>query len=135
MSPPGELSELRKHIRCTNPDRELILEGLHGVLAEVISDRSSLQNTAELLCVSPRTLSRRLQQLGTSYREHLADARKAQALHYLKDPNLQIAEISRLLGYQNTSNFIKAFKQWTGDTPRRYRAMENSRTEFDLPIE
>ena len=124
ITQPEDVRALRQHMRCSSPNRERVLEGLQGALNRGISHNSSLQHTASLLCVSPRTLSRRLQQLGTSYRERLAEARKAQALTYLKNPDLRVGEISQLLGYQNTSNFIKAFKEWTGLTPSRFRTMQ-----------
>ncbi|HAT1761529.1 TPA: AraC family transcriptional regulator, partial [Legionella pneumophila] len=35
--------------------------------------------------------------------------------------NISMTEISFLLGFQDTSNFSKAFKRWTGVTPTEYR--------------
>jgi len=62
-----------------------------------------------------------LKQRGTSFREFVDNLRKDLALGYVRDPQLQLADISYLLGFSEQSAFQRAFKRWTGKTPGDYR--------------
>lgn len=80
-----------------------------------------LEVIAEMLRMTPRTLQRKLQQEGTTFRE-LTDAVKqelAEAL--LGNPELTIADIAYKLGYNEATSFQRAFRQWTGATPMEFR--------------
>jgi AraC-like DNA-binding protein len=91
----------------------LILKALSS--GEVDQDR-----IARALNQSPSTLQRRLRAEGTNY-QHLLDAtRRELALHYLKDGRHSLAEITFLLGFADQSNFTRAFRRWTGETPRQF---------------
>lgn len=70
--------------------------------------------------LSSRTLHRRLQELGINFNQLLKDTRLEMALHYLADNALSLTDISGLLGYTEQSAFSRAFKQWTGQTPKHY---------------
>ena len=72
--------------------------------------------------VSPRTLIRRLKRAGTSYKAILEDVRRTLAADYLRHSELSVAAIAFRLGYQDPSNFGRAFRGWFGTSPGRYRA-------------
>lgn len=76
---------------------------------------------AEQLSMTTRTLRRQLNKLGTSYQELLDEVRKQRAIEYLDDQQQSIADIAFLLGYSDEASFRKAFKRWTGCSPRNYR--------------
>ena len=76
---------------------------------------------SEVLGVSTRTLKRYLSAEGTSYSEVIDQWRFKKSLSLLADSNNAINEISQMLHYSNTPNFIRAFTRWTGVTPMRYR--------------
>jgi AraC-like DNA-binding protein len=76
---------------------------------------------ASHLATSTRTLSRSLQEVSTSYQNILDEVRKEMAIEYLNTSNLPIEEIAALIGYNDPSNFRKAFKRWTGNPPSYYR--------------
>lgn len=71
--------------------------------------------------ISPRTLMRRLKQGGTSYQAILEDVRKTLAIDYVLRSDLRISRIAYRLGYQDPSNFGRAFRSWFGVSPGRYR--------------
>ncbi len=73
------------------------------------------------LATSTRTLSRSLQEIGTSYQRILDEVRKEMAIEYLRTSNLPIEEIAALVGYSDPSNFRKAFRRWTQHAPSYYR--------------
>lgn len=79
------------------------------------------EQLARKLCVSRRTLQRRLAERGTSF-QHLADeTRKNLALSYLDDPSRSVTEITFLTGFSTPSAFTRAFTRWTGKTPSAWR--------------
>ncbi len=80
---------------------------------------------AEKYALSPRTFARKLDRLGTSYKKELATARQKEAADLLNHTHLRIAEIAYYLGYQETANFIRAFKSWYGITPSSWRRNPN----------
>ena len=77
---------------------------------------------AKTLNVSVRTMYRRLADEGVSYQSLLDKLRSSVALEYLRNTQLSIEEIAIQCGYQDVSNFRKAFRRWTGTTPSSYRA-------------
>ncbi len=81
----------------------------------------SLQITARLLNLTPRTLHRRLIEEGTSYRDILESVRQQLAISHLRDNQLSLQELAFMLGYGDLANFRRAFKRWTGAAPSIYR--------------
>lgn len=76
---------------------------------------------AQALHISPRTMQRHLQLEGKSFRSLLDDIRKTLALDYVTDRNLQLQEITFLLGFSDHSNFYRAFRRWYGCAPGSFR--------------
>ena len=85
----------------------------------------SLETMAFDLAIEPRTLRRKLEAQGTSYRQILADVRRNLAINYLRKTRMTTDEIASRLGYSDAANFRHAFVRWTGKTPHEYR--ENHR--------
>ena len=80
----------------------------------------SLNVTARLFHLTPRTLHRRLLDEGSSFKEILEQVRHL-AVEYLKAGHLSIEEIAYSLGYTDMANFRRAFKRWEAMPPSRYR--------------
>jgi AraC-like DNA-binding protein len=77
---------------------------------------------ARELGLSPRSLRRRLDEEATSYREILQAQRQLKAQKILGIRRLQVSELASLLGYSDVAVFSRAFKSWTGMSPRDYAA-------------
>ena len=73
------------------------------------------------LGLSARTLQTRLGQRGSSFVALIDSTRRALACAYLEDSSASISEIAYLVGFTDTSNFSRAFKRWTGVSPRDHR--------------
>jgi AraC-like DNA-binding protein len=86
---------------------------------------ASLSEIADRLHLSPRTLRRRLDALGTSYNALLVEVRKKLAIRYLLNTPMTTEAISEQLNYSDAANFRHAFKRWTGRSPREYRMLNN----------
>lgn len=78
-------------------------------------------DVAKDLNMSSRSLFRRLKDEGISFKEIANDAKKTLALEYLTESALSVETISARCGYQDPSNFRKAFRKWTGKAPTAFR--------------
>lgn len=89
--------------------------------AEVRGGNPMIENVAAQLGIHPKTLTRRLRDEGTSHRELLESLRRELAEHYLLSSDLNVTEVTFLLGFSDASAFNKAFKRWFGVAPLAYR--------------
>ncbi|MEM6889185.1 MAG: helix-turn-helix domain-containing protein [Pseudomonadota bacterium] len=89
---------------------------------------SSLDHACARLNVSKSTLLRRLRDEGTTFRKLRDGLRRELAERYLKTSDLNNQQISFLLGFNNISAFQRAFRGWTGMTPRSFRTA-NTRSD------
>ncbi len=69
-----------------------------------------------------RTLQRRIDDDGTTFRKLLLGARQELAREYLNRPDIDVAEVAYLLGYEDSNSFYRAFRTWEGTTPSQLRA-------------
>lgn len=81
-----------------------------------------LDQVADVLGVSPRTLRRQLSGEGTKFQVILDQVRHGKATSLLETSPLSIDEIADRLGYSDPSNFGRAFRKWEGVSPSSYRA-------------
>ena len=82
---------------------------------------ASIDQVAKALSLSPRTLGRRLEEEGTTFKDVREDLRRRLALQYVGGQDLGLSEIAFLLGFSDAAAFHRAFKRWTGQTPLEYR--------------
>lgn len=76
---------------------------------------------ARTMFVTKRTMQRRLEREGTSYREITERLHAELADRYLGEAKQTIESIAVLLGYYDTAAFRKAFRRWYGQSPGQYR--------------
>lgn len=98
-----------------------ILGRVRRIILSDIRSCSNLNAVSDQLFMSPRTLKRKLKQVGTSFQIVLDSVRKGVAVEYLTQTHKTVDEIANLLGYSDPSNFGRAFKKWTGKRPSEYR--------------
>jgi AraC-like DNA-binding protein len=91
------------------------------------SGRYSTQQMAAQLGLSPRTFQRRLNEEQVTFTQVLDAYRQDEALKLLEQGDKSMAEIAYALGYNEQSSFNRAFKRWTGKTPKMW-AKETERT-------
>jgi AraC-like DNA-binding protein len=94
--------------------RRLMVEHLGGTSLKP-------SNVARALSVSGRTLSRRLADEGTSFRNILDDVRREFACALLQDRTLSVADIAFFLQYAEPAAFHRAFRRWMGQAPGDFR--------------
>ncbi|MCC5640073.1 AraC family transcriptional regulator [Nostoc sp. CHAB 5844] len=91
------------------------------IVKQLKGNLPTIEAVARSLAISVRQLQRELQAEDTSYQELLDNTRKELALRHLKNPATPIHDVAFLLGFSEPSAFHRAFKRWTGQTPRAYR--------------
>jgi AraC-like DNA-binding protein len=102
----------------------------HLLIDLLPSGEAHQERVATLLHRSPSTLQRQLQAEDTSYREVLETTRDALAREYLADARFSHAQIAYMLGFSDQSNFSRAFKRWTGQSPRDFQAeLQDNRSD------
>ena len=99
----------------------LLLERVRQLLRGRPQDTHNAEGLAALLHVSPRTLHRQLHELGSSLQALKDAVRRERAIELLlrtQKPNKLVAQA---IGFGNEKSFIRAFRDWTGQTPADYR--------------
>jgi AraC-like DNA-binding protein len=80
-----------------------------------------MEDVAQALHMTSRTLRRRLDGEGLSFSEILDDVHRSISIEYLKTTSMSVDDIGILVGFNDVANFRKAFKRWTGKTPSEMR--------------
>ena len=121
-------------------DREILNQPLNGSNGRVHADepmetatavgalvkqllpygRLTIEEVAARQRISVRTLQRRLRDWGFSFEEIVDDVRRAEAIGHVRAGNHSKMEIAFLLGYSDQAHFTRAFKRWTGRSPRQF---------------
>lgn len=91
------------------------------IAGQARAGRLSLASVAAALNLSTRSLHRRLAERGSNFSRLRDDCLRQLAEQYLADPRLQLADVAQLLGYSEQSAFNRAFRRWSGRTPRQAR--------------
>jgi AraC-like DNA-binding protein len=105
------------------PD-DLSIRAREDILHHLADEGLNMNETARRLGTSPRSLQRRLEELGTTYQRLSDDVRRALADELLKQTTLPMGEIAFRLGFANQANLTRASKRWFGLSPRQVRAQE-----------
>ena len=87
-----------------------------------------LQHTiAKNLGMAGRTLQRRLQEEGASFRAIVDEVRRGLAVSMLRDPRNRVVDVAFAVGFEDATSFAKAFRRWAGESPTDYQARQTRR--------
>lgn len=98
-----------------------IVEQVKAQLKTSLMSAPKLSQIAAILGLNERSLQRRLKAEGYSFQQLLAQVRQQQACDYLQYSNLNVLNISQLLGFKEQSSFNHFFIQQLGITPLQYK--------------
>ncbi len=123
---PGLVQMLEAQVQASAaalPNMSDLLEDIRRLMSRhLFSGDAALELVARELHISGRTLRRRLAESGWNFRGLLESIRQRMAEDYLRDARLTLPEVALLLGYSEQSAFNRAFRRWTGMTPKRWRS-------------
>ena len=99
-----------------------LLEQIRSLLYPLlVSGKCSEDDLAQVLSMHPRTLNRRLKERETTFRSLIADTRYEISKQLLAESGTSILRISAILGYADASVFTRAFRRWSGISPKAWR--------------
>ncbi len=116
-----ERQSLRTRLISSAPE-----DSFAGSVRAIVGSRLSagypeISAVARSAGLSVRTFQRRLAREGEVYSDLVAAVRRDLAREMLADPSQSQLDVCMSLGYADASNFTRAFRQWTGVTPREFR--------------
>jgi AraC-like DNA-binding protein len=120
-----DFTELRTLVRGGR-EHELTRALLDVVDLHLSNGIVALDGAATRLGLHSRTLQRRLQTEGISYRRVVDTARRSRAESALATTGTPIAEIAASLGYEEPAHFTRAFQRWHGCSPSRWRQAQST---------
>lgn len=99
-----------------------IVETVQAYVADHLDGCLSLEDLGRIVHLHPVYLSKLYkQETGENLSNFIFSKRLEKAARLLKDSELHVVDISRMVGYKKTQYFIKVFKEQYGLTPYQYR--------------
>lgn len=95
----------------------------HTLRRSLAGKRPALPDVARELCMSVRTLQRRLTDAGLTFQQVVEETRRELARHYLGKSTIELNEAAYLLGYEDANSFFRAFQGWEGTSPGQWRTL------------
>jgi AraC-like DNA-binding protein len=110
------------HDDGVEPSGQEIVSAVKLMLPSYLDERiPTLAEIAEMAGISSRSLQRKLSSAGVSYSDLLDGARFENAAKLLRDTNAKIIDIAFSSGYTDPAHFTRAFRRFSGVTPREFR--------------
>ncbi|MDF1629639.1 MAG: AraC family transcriptional regulator [Alcanivoracaceae bacterium] len=111
--------------QCRTQLQQRQVGGLAGQVRQHILGRlgliATVEEVASALAISPRSLRRKLEQEGTSFRQLIEEERRHTAEQILAGSDMTLDELAIHLGYTDTASFTRAFRRWLNVSPGEYR--------------
>ena len=126
---PRASREIHEYLRSQLAPRVSLLTQSGDLLARL---RFLLSGQAELsadclveasqgLGLSPRTLQRKLNELGTTFSEELERSRRERAYRWVVETELPLRTIAKRIGFSDPACFSRAFRRWYHVSPASFR--------------
>lgn len=93
-----------------------------SLAARITAGSATAESVAEDLRMSVRTMNRRLEDEGVTFRDLVGEARFSASRHLMRATALTLTDISLALGYTSQAAFTRAFTRWAGRAPMAWRA-------------
>jgi len=119
--------QFEEELKQANSDENFVERVRVAVQRKLTGRRPTIEDIADVLHISSRTLQRRLQDEGSNFQRVLEEARHQLARHYLNNSVLELNEAAYLLGYEDANSFVRAFRIWEGVPPARWREQQRAR--------
>jgi len=99
----------------------LLVQRVRQALSANPAQIHNAEALAVRLNVSPRTLHRQLKEEGATLQALKDEVRRARALELLLRTQRPIKQVAEAAGFQNEKSFMRAFRDWTGQSPAEFR--------------
>jgi AraC-like DNA-binding protein len=119
--------QFEEELKLESADENFLERVRVAIQQKLTGRRPNIEDIADALHISSRTLQRRLQDEGFSFQRVLEEARHQLARQYLNNSLLELNEAAYLLGYNDANSFVRAFRTWEGIPPARWREEQRAR--------
>jgi AraC-like DNA-binding protein len=104
-----------------------LIAKIRGMIRPNVSSQfPDFEAIADTLHFTPITLRRRLRAEGSSYQQIKDDIRRDTAIYNLSKAVMSIEQVAESVGFTEATSFYRAFKRWTGATPRDYISKDSA---------
>jgi len=104
---------------------EYVIQKAKEYIAKNYFNNITLQDMAEQLFIHPNYFSTLFSsKTNTNFRDYLRSVRIDNAKLLMQQPDIRIADIALMVGYNDISHFNRAFKRTTGVAPSVYRKQQ-----------
>ncbi len=108
--------------------RSSITDRVRRIISKQLPSGPDVDEVARAMNMSRQTLYRKLKREGESFQNLAETVRQELAMRYVAEGKYGMSEVAFLLGFSELSAFSRAFKRWTGETPKQYRARHRNGT-------
>jgi AraC-like DNA-binding protein len=115
----------------TGPAATLAERVTEALATDLGTSTPSVDDVAQRLALSTRSLHRQLAAEGTSYQRLLDGLRRDEAIRQAHNARRSLKEIAAAVGFADPRGFRRAFKRWTGSTPQQFRRRAPGRSELE----
>jgi len=119
--------QFEEELKRENGDESFVDRVRLAIQQKLTGQRPTIEDIADALHISSRTIQRRLQKEGSSFQRLLEEARHQLARQYLNNSVLELNEAAYLLGYNDANSFVRAFRTREGVPPARWREEQRAR--------
>ena len=102
-------------------EEDSVAEQTLRLLRKLEGQYPQMPQIAKMLNLSPRTYRRRLEEEQHAFQELLDKVRAEHATRYLQNTRLPLSSIAYMIGFNDASNFRRAYRRWTGHSPKEVR--------------
>lgn len=88
------------------------------------NEQVTLESVADILCMTPRALTRKLAGEDQTFRGIVQEVRMAITVVHLRSSHLSVDEIAELMGFSSASSLRRAVKNWSGETIGELRSVD-----------
>lgn len=118
--------ELEKRLRLCDANADILARVRYEIGIALAKGHLDLALIATQCGMTPWTVKRRLKERGLTFQQLLAEVRQTIAMEYL-NRSMSITDVAFALGYSEVSAFSRAFREWTGLSPKNFLANRATR--------
>lgn len=120
---PVQLDIPEKKTTIKNTDADIVFaNSIRNIInTYTLTNNISIEEVANIVDMSVRTLQRRLSDNGLKFNDLLNESMFIHAKEKLKDTQVTIKDIAESLGYSDAAHFTRAFHSWSGTSPTDFR--------------
>lgn len=107
-------------------DSPALIREVRHILEASLENPPLLEDVATSLCMSARSLKRKLANHDSNYQQLLHALRFERAKQLLEDGEQNVQQVGMAIGYHEPASFTRAFRKWSGMTPKEWKAARSS---------